>query len=648
MYKNNVQTVNWFEPISKIPSMKKLLAGLLILNVFYACSPKSGDALTENESPAHLTPIFTSLNLADVVNDRVWVEVDPGMFSEDTITYRLPRVVQGTYDISDFGSFTEEFVAYDYTGNTIEVVREDANTWLIPRAGTLDKIGYYVNDTFDIERTDTPTPFSPSGTNIEAENFVLNLHGFIGYFEELDDSEYSIKVTAPAEFEKSSALPVTSTTTSEDGLTVTDTYFAERYFDVTDNPMMYGELEIEEFQVGDIKIVLSVYSPTMAHSAAEIKETVFTMMEAQKEYLGDMNSTKRYDIFLYLPTNNEGEATGFGALEHHTSTIVVLPEWLTKEQLDESMIDVVSHEFFHIVTPLSVHSEDVHYFDYNDPTFSKHLWMYEGVTEYFASHFQVYEDLQDRNTFYEKMVDKIEMANSLNDTLSFTFMSENVLDYSDSEYINVYMKGALIGMCIDILMRDESNGERSMLSLMKELSEKYGIDQPFEDDELFDEITDMTYPSIGEFLTTYVSGNTPINYAQFFKKVGLKLEEEAVPSTFFFIDQQTPYIDARSTGELYFRNVTLNSSHIALGIEPGDEIKSVNGVEYNLENAQPLIAGSFGWTPETELSFVLVRNGEEIELSGVMGTPMLMTQKLIEDVDATEEQIQLRNYWLEK
>lgn len=64
----------------------------------------------------------------------------------------------------------------------------------------LDKIGYYVNDTFDIERTDKPTPFSPSGTNIEAENFVLNLHGFIGYFEELNDSEYSIKVTAPADF----------------------------------------------------------------------------------------------------------------------------------------------------------------------------------------------------------------------------------------------------------------------------------------------------------------------------------------------------------------------------------------------------------------------------------------------------------------
>ncbi len=641
--------MNGYELISKILSMKKLLSGLIILTFFYACSPKSGDALMENESPAHQTPIVSSLNLIEVTNDRVWVEVDPGMFSEDTVTYRLPRVVQGTYDISDFGSFTEGFIAYDYSGNTIEVVKEDVNTWLIPRANTLDKLGYYVNDTFDIERTDTPTPFSPSGTNIEAENFVLNLHGFIGYFEELDDSEYSIKITAPAEFKKSSALPVTSTTTSEDGSTVTDTYFAERYFDVTDNPMMYGELEIEEFQVGDIKIVLSVYSPTMAHSAAEIKETVFTMMEAQKEYLGDLNSTKRYDIFLYLPTNNEGEATGFGALEHHTSTVVVLPEWLDKPQLDEAMIDVVSHEFFHIVTPLSVHSEDVHYFDYNNPTFSKHLWMYEGVTEYFASHFQVYEGLQDKPTFYEKITDKIETAAGLDDEMSFTVMSENILEepYA-SNYYNVYMKGALIGMCIDILMREESDGERSMLSLMKELSEKYGINQPFEDDSIIEEITEMTYPSVGEFLNTHVVGDTPIDYSQFFDKVGLTMQDEAVPTTFFFIDQQTPYIDARPTGELYFRNVTLNSTHLELGIQPDDEIKSVDGVEYTLDNARTLISSSFSWAPDTEITMVLVRDGKEIEVSGVLGNPTLITKKLMESEGATEEQIQLRNFWLEK
>jgi len=628
--------------------MKKLIMGVLLLNFLYACSPKSGDILSKSESLANLTPISSSLNLVDITNDKVWVEINPGMFSEDTVTYRLPRVVQGTYAVSNFGSFTEGFIAYDYMGNTIEIERLDENSWQIPNAQALNKIGYYVNDTFDIEGTDIPTPFSPSGTNIEAENFVLNLHGFVGYFDELKDSEYSIQIKAPATFKKSSALPLSSSITSKDGSTITDTYFAERYFDVTDNPMMYGELDIEEFQVGDIKIVLSVYSPTLTHTSAEIKEIVYEMMEAQKSYLGELNSTERYDIFLYLPTFNEGEATGFGALEHHTSTVVVLPEGYPKEGLYEAMIDVVSHEFFHILTPLSVHSEDVHYFDYNDPTFSKHLWMYEGVTEYFASHFQVYEDLQDRSAFYDKMIDKINFANSLNDTLSFTYMSENVLEYSDTEYINVYMKGALIGMCIDILMREKSNGERSMLSLMKQLSEKYGVENPFKDDALIDEITDMTYPSVSKFLNTHVVGTTPIDYSEIFDKVGLEITEEEIPVSFLFIDQQTPFIDGRPNGELYFRNIELNSSHKNLGIQSGDTIKSVNGINYTLNNIQPLIRASFSWNPDTELKMVLIRDGEEVEISGKMGTPTLPTIDLKELENATEAQITLRNSWLEK
>ena len=59
-------------------------------------------------------------------------------------------------------------------------------------------------------------------------------------------------------------------------------------------------------------------------------------------------------------------------------------------------------------------------------------------------------------------------------------------------------------MCIDILMREESDGNRGILSLMKELSLKYGKNRPFEDDKLFEEIVKMTYPSIGDFFETHV------------------------------------------------------------------------------------------------------------------------------------------------
>src|SRR5690606_13502877 len=127
------------------------------------------------------------------------------------------------------------------------------NTWTITNASQLDKIEYYVNDTFDIESVGGiggEQPFSPAGTNIEETNYVLNLHGFIGYFDSLKNAQYKLDVIAPSAFLRTSALQETGWTLSDDGQTITSTYFAPRYFDITDNPMFYGELDVEEFQVG--------------------------------------------------------------------------------------------------------------------------------------------------------------------------------------------------------------------------------------------------------------------------------------------------------------------------------------------------------------------------------------------------------------
>lgn len=356
----------------------------------------------------------------------------------------MPKVVQGTYSVSDFGKYVDDFKAISYEGKELVINKSNTNTWVINDATKLDYITYNVNDTFDVETSGGiggDTPFSPAGTNIEADNYVLNLHGFIGYFDSLKNNQYKLDVTAPADFVRTSALQQLASIPSTDGSAITSSYFAPRYFDITDNPMFYGNLDVEEFMVGDIKIVLSVYSPNKTHSAKSLKETMYKMMQGQKAYLGDVNTTARYDIYVYLSEGKPESPKGFGALEHHTSTVVVMPESMPEAGLATQMVDIVSHEFFHIVTPLSVHSEDVHYFDYSEPTFSKHLWMYEGVTEYFASLFQVDQGLVTEDEFFTKIMGKIQTSRGMNDAMSFTEMSENVLDepYA-SQYYNVYQK----------------------------------------------------------------------------------------------------------------------------------------------------------------------------------------------------------------
>jgi predicted metalloprotease with PDZ domain len=372
------------------------------------------------------------------------------------------------------------------------------------------------------------------------------------------------------------------------------------------------------------------------------------MMEAQKAYLGEINSTQRYDIYVYLADKSEDAPHGFGALEHHTSTVVVMPESMPQASLEESLIDIVSHEFFHILSPLSVHSEDVHYFDYNDPTFSKHLWMYEGLTEYFANLFQVNQGLIDDDEFFEKILVKISTASTLDDTMSFTVMSENILDMPYSKnYFNVYQKGALIGMCLDIILRDESDGKRGILSVMKELSVKYGVDKPFEDDLIMEEIVRMTYPSVGKFFEDHVVGETPIDYGNYFEKVGLVVTEGRVETNYIQNAGKMILRGDRETGSIMFTDLVLeNSFWNENGAKPGDIIKAVDGVEVTMQNANAIFGEVHGWSAGREVMVQLERNGEVLVIEKILTPTFTMGKKLKAKTDATQKQKTLLNYWL--
>ncbi|WP_298236715.1 peptidase M61 [uncultured Algibacter sp.] len=625
----------------------RILATLLVGILLASCSSTKNTA----NDLAVSNPIETAIHLDKVTDDKAPVTINPGRFTVETITYRLPKVVQGTYQISNFGKYVDDFKAFDYNGNEMQTSKIDENSWTINNAKQLDKITYLVNDTYDIEvdgGLGKDIPFSPAGTNIERENYVLNLHGFIGYFDSLKNNQYKLEVSGSSDYMRTSALQNIGTKTSEDGKNVTTSYFANRYFEITDNPMMFGKLDVEEFQVGDIKIVLSVYSPNKVHSAKSLKDVVFKMMKGQKAFLGDIDSTQRYDIYLYLSEGKEDSPKGFGALEHHTSTVVVFPETLDETQLAESMIDVVSHEFFHIVTPLSVHSEDVHYFDYNNPTFSKHLWMYEGVTEYFATLFQVNQGLVEETEFFNKVMGKIQYASNMNDAMSFTIMSENVLkEPYKGEYINVYQKGALIGMCIDILMREESNGNRGILSLMKELSNKYGKNKPFEDDKLINEIVAMTYPSLQNFFDTHVIGDTPINYDDFFAKVGLEIGKGKVETNYILMNGAPIVGGDGQKGIIFFTDMVLENSFWAeQGAQPKDVIKSINGKDLTLANANQILQEVFSWKPGNDIEVVLDREGEEVLIKTTTTKTYTTGKGIMEKADATDAQKSLREAWL--
>jgi predicted metalloprotease with PDZ domain len=621
--------------------MKKLITLYVSLVLLYGCGT------SKSVLSADKAVIETTIDLVNVNDDRVSVTINPGSFSKQSISFFIPKTVPGTYSEDDYGKYIQELKAIDYQGNELLVTSIGTNEWNISDATKLDKITYYVTDTYDTESELNDPVFSPAGTNIlKGKNFMLNLHGFVGYFEGLKEVPYELIISSPSDLS-----PTTSLMKKEDETnSVTDTFLASRYFEVVDNPILYSKSDTATFVINDITVNLSVYSPNNVYSAADLEESMERMMKAQKAFLGEIDGTKEYNILLYLSTLDEKDASGFGALEHHTSTVVVLPEQMPIEALEKAMTDVVSHEFFHIVTPLNVHSKEIQYFDFNDPKMSEHLWMYEGTTEYFANLFQIQQGLIDEADFYKRIVDKIYNSRSYDDTMSFTTMSRNVLeDPYRGNYANVYEKGALLNMSLDIRLRDLSNGEKGVLWLMKELSKKYDNDTPFEDDEIIGEIVDLTYPEIKSFFDTYVIGNTPLNYDDILASVGLRTTDMQERSG-YFLNGEIPFIDIDQTNNdaIFIRSgIELNTFFTGLGAQGGDTIRSIDGMPISLESIRPIIGQSFGWTSDREITMVVQRGEEELTLQGKVGTPTLKVTTIV-PIDNLENtpQSKLRKAWL--
>ena len=583
--------------------------------------------------------IKVQIDLNKIVNDQVNVTVYTPKMQADEAVFNIPKIIPGTYSVDDYGKFIENLTAYDASGKTLSVEKKDDNSWTIKNAKKLVKISYFVNDTYDTENTHKI--FSPAGTNIEADkNILVNTHGFVGYFSGYNENPYQVKITHPENLWGATSM------TDLDASATADVFETARYAELVENPIMYSKKDVSTFTIQGMDILIAVYSPNGTHSAESLTADMQRMMVAQKTFLGSFNANKKYSVLIYLSDmQKETDARGFGALEHPTCTTVVMPEAMGKDELAEQLKDVVSHEFFHIVTPLTIHSNEIHYFDFNSPKMSQHLWMYEGVTEYFANLFQVNQGLIDEEEFYSRMAGKIANAARMDDQMSFTTMSANVLsDPYKEQYLNVYEKGALIGMCIDIIIREKSNGTRGILDLMQQLSAKFGAQKPFNDQELFATITALTYPEVGEFLTTYVAGETPIPYDTYFAKMGVTKKVIQVAGNPFIKDQRPLITVNPATKEIIVLPASpLNSFFTELGLQAGDIITAINDTNYNLDNIYDMIMASEGWKQDDAITVSIKRDEKNLVIQGKVKLPM-------EDQDGFEatnqERMKLKDAWL--
>ncbi|MEI9921968.1 MAG: peptidase M61 [Bacteroidota bacterium] len=604
------------------------------------------------------------LDLTRVVDDRVYVEVSTPKVSVEEITFYLPKIIPGTYAIADYGRYVQEFKAFDKSGKELVTEKTDVNGWKIKNAKKLSKITYWVDDIVDT-KVDGAKIYPMAATDInDGKSFLINTSGFFGYLENMKNAPIKFDIIRPKQLYGSTGLVATDTgvplaklkkdNEPADNNKVVDRYSVENYDRLIDSPLLYAEPDTAIIRVANAEVLIGNYSPNHKITAKEIAGEVKEVLKAQAQFLGGKLPIDKYAFLFYF---TDQPVNPYGALEHSYSSLYYMPE-TTIDKMKQQLRDFAAHEFFHIVTPLTIHSKEIHNFEFNEPKMSRHLWLYEGMTEYFAGSVQVKYGLITPDEYLNVIRSKMLTAANYRQDISFTDLSQYTLTQYGNQYGNVYQKGALIGMCLDIKLRKLSNGKYGVQNMIADLSKKYGKDRAFDDETLFDEIEKLTYPEIGNFLRTCVGGSEPLPFKEVFDDVGVDLTPEKPGKRFStgFNSQALGVEEVEGVKRIKIANAAgLTAQGTSLGLKAGDVLVKANGKD--LPNLGPELFLTLAQIRDNmnegeDLSFTVLRKDSNDAYQPVeLKAPIVKIDYMEKDIlsfnaNATPEQLATRKAWL--
>lgn len=586
------------------------------------------------------------INLNRVVDDKITIELTPPDMSENEVVFNFPAMVPGTYEVYNFGRFVSSLKAFGKNGSVITVQKLNDDSYKLSPASQIQKITYEVEDSWDTKIKEKVV-FEPGGSNIEDnKNFVFNTHCFFGYFTGYKQANFVLEFEKPKGFYPSTGLSDLTLGEFRDVIKVSD------YNSLVDSPIMYNLPDTTTIMVANTKVLVSVYSPNGVVTSKYVAGNLKRLLYAQRDYLNGELPVDKYAFLIYL-SDKPTLSGSSGALEHSYSSFYVLPE-LDTASIAQTLNDVCAHEFFHIVTPLNIHAEEIGDFDFNNPKMSEHLWLYEGLTEYSAHHAQVLAGLIGYDYFFQVMMDKYNNSiEQYNDTVPFTFMSKHVLtEHYHKQYNNVYEKGALINMCLDIMLRYYSDGKYGTQELMRDLAKKYGKDKSFKDPDLFNDIEKLTFPEIRKFLDEHVAGRKPLPMVEVFKMVGLDLIKERETETITLGGFGIGYND--STKRLIVIDVNeVDEFGKQFKYKVGDELYSFNNRLLTLDNAREVVGDFMSTTAVGDKLVIEVYRKDKKgkyklkKLSGKVKKVKIIEKNIIDvSKNPTEKQITARRTWL--
>ncbi len=358
------------------------------------------------------------------------------------------------------------------------------------------------------------------------------------------------------------------------------TFFAPTVGVLVDSPLLVGRLRSWRFAVDGVPHRV-VYWPLPDAAPFDTAALVGSIERLTRQAVALFGRAPYRDYSFLL------EDGAYGALEHRSSVTLGAPSAeLARDP--RALLAEIAHEYFHTWNLMRIHPAEYGDVSYRTPPRARGLWWSEGLT-------MLYADLLLRRAglpvFDSSRVAHLEglIGRYLASPGNSRFAPESVSvvaygaapgslgDYSAS----THLQGELLGTMLDLIVRDATNGARSIDDVMRTMLERFSGARGFGGQDIERTTGDVCGCKVHAFFETHVRGPKPIDFDQYLRLIGMRIQVSWMPA--LGRDGQ-PTADLRlyawqppaeSTLSLVITNP--GSTWGRAGLHTGDRLAALNG-----------------------------------------------------------------------
>jgi predicted metalloprotease with PDZ domain len=534
---------------------------------------------------------------------------------------QLP-VWNALYQVRDFSQYVNWVRAKDRAGRLLAVHQLNKSLWQIAgaEAGTVVEYQIFV---------DSPGPF---GAQFNSHHAFLNLAQVLMYPVDARRDPMIVHFNQVPQRWRI-ATPLASLPE--------DRFRAESYDRLVDSPVEIGDLKESDFDEAGGHYRVIVDAEPGDYDMGKITAMLRKMVTSATGWMDD----RPFDNYMFLYHFPRGP--GGGGMEHSSSTAIALnADVLAKAP--EALASVTAHEFFHLWNVKRIRPQTLEPVDYTKENYTRALWFSEGCTSTAADIIELRGDLLDERHFERELaagIGELERRPA-HFTQSAEESSLNAWLEGDAYYrrpersVSYYNKGELLGVLLDLAVREASHGQASLREVFQWMNQAYakkGIFFP--DSEGVREAAEtVSHADLRWFFTKYVAGTEEIPWNDFFRSVGLRLVESKSTAP------DAGFVASRNfDGPMTVSAVTAGSEAERAGLQTGDAILEINGTSVGQESSQELSRSSPGDTISLK---VRSRRGGDRELKWKVGSRDEVSYEITDLERITPEQHARRAAWL--